>query len=148
MVCPHCLHKKTEIYNSRPAEKSATVWRRRKCSACHKVFTTQEYAKLDSIWKVQSGSKKAPYSRAKLALSILRACDHRKNELTVWYLFEAAEQKLFPIAASAGDFLTTQQIMEVVLALLKNFDAVAYVKYLSYHQPSMDAQSLRKHLKK
>ncbi len=81
-------------------------------------------------------------------MSILRACDHRfHQDDTAWYLFEAAEQKLTPLA---GDklLITTRDITNTVATILKRFDAAAYVKYISYHQPTMDTKTLRKHLRR
>ena len=80
-------------------------------------------------------------------MSLLKACDHRSNhDDAAWYLYEAVEQRLAPIAAE-NHLLTTRQIAEIAAAILKNFDPTAYVKYLSYHQPAMDAKTLRKHLR-
>ena len=148
MVCPFCLHKKTDIYNSRGTAGGAAVWRRRRCLSCGKTFTTQEHFDPSGIWKVVNGKKTAPYSRAKLSMSILRACDHRSNkDDAAWYLFEAVEQKLTPLT---GDKLlvNAKDITDVVATVLKRFDAAAYVKYISYHQPTMDAKTLRKHLRR
>jgi transcriptional repressor NrdR len=148
MVCPFCLHKKTDVYNSRGTTGGAAVWRRRRCQQCGKAFTTQEHFDPTGIWKVARGKKTAPYSRATLSMSILRACDHRINQDdTAWYLFEAVEQKLTPIVGSTL-VITTQDIADATATILKRFDAAAYVKYISYHQPTMDAKTLRKHLRR
>lgn len=148
MICPFCLHKKTEIYNSRSTNGGTNVWRRRRCTACGKVCTTQEYRNLDAVWKVASGKKVTSYSRAKLTMSLLRACDHRKNQDdAVWYLFQIVEQKLTAYAAKNNPIPVTQ-LIEVAAETLKRFDPAAYVKYLSYHQPALDAKSLRKQLRR
>jgi transcriptional repressor NrdR len=148
MVCPFCFHKKTDIYNSRSTDGGTAVWRRRRCLACDKTFTTQEHFDPSGIWKVSSGKKTTAYSRAKLSMSILRSCDHRTNQDDVaWYLFEAVERKLAPITA-AQRTITAQDIIDTVAPILKRFDAAAYVKYISYHQPTMDAKTLRKHLRR
>lgn len=148
MICPFCLHKKTDIYNSRSTNKGSTVWRRRRCLQCQNVFTTQESFNPSDIWKVNNVNKKAPYSRARLAISLIKACDHRQDaESKVWYLFEGIEQQLLPIAARNNQLITTSDIAKVAADILKNFDATAYVKYISHHQPIMDARMLRKHLR-
>jgi transcriptional repressor NrdR len=146
MVCPFCLHKKTDVYNTRGTAKG--VWRRRRCLNCGKAFTTQEHFDPSGTWKVMSGKKIAPYSRATLSMSILRACDHRADQDdAAWYLFEIAEQNLTP-SLSDKQTVTTADIIKVVATLLKRFDTAAYVKYISYHQPAMDAKTLRKHLRR
>jgi transcriptional regulator NrdR family protein len=98
---------------------------------------------------VVRGKAKNKYSRAKLAMSLLRACDHRINrDSAAWYLFEAVEQQLYPIAASHEQKLTSQDIINKAAEILKRFDAAAYVQYISYHQPTMDAKTLRRHLRR
>lgn len=149
MVCPFCLHKKSEIYNSRATAGGMTVWRRRRCLNCHKTFTTQEDFNPSATWTVAYGKKHIKYSRAKLAMSLLRACDHRLNQdNAAWYLFEAVEQQLYPIAATHEQKITAQDIADKAAQILKRFDAAAYVKYISYHQPTMDAKTLRRHLRR
>lgn len=146
MVCPFCLHKKTDVYNTRGTTKG--VWRRRRCLNCGKAFTTQEHFDPSGVWKVIHGKRTVPYSRATLSMSILRACDHRANQNdAAWYLFEVVEQNLTPLL-SDKQTITTADIIETVMTILKRFDAAAYVKYLSHHQPTMDAQTLRKHLRR
>lgn len=148
MVCPFCLHKKTDIYNTRTTDGGQTTWRRRRCLACKRAFTTEEHTDPTRIWTVVSKSGSKPYSRARLALSLLRACDHRPNkDDAAWYLYESVEQKLTPIAAE-NHLLTTAHITETAADILKNFDPTAYVKYLSYHQPAMNAAALRKRLRR
>lgn len=81
-------------------------------------------------------------------MSILRACDHRSNkDDTAWYLFETVEQMLIP-HASDKLLINAEDITDAVATVLKRFDAAAYVKYISYHQPAMDAKTLRKHLRR
>ncbi len=137
------------MYNSRATSAGAQVWRRRRCLACKKVFTTQEVFNPTDIWKVIVNPKQTSrYSRPRLALSIIKACDHRTDmESTVWYLFEGIERQLLPIAAAHNMTLSLNDVTQAAADILKNFDATAYVKYMSYHQPTMDATTLRKQLR-
>ena len=81
-------------------------------------------------------------------MSILRACDHRTNkDDAAWYLYQTVEQLLTPLVSN-NQAITTNTITDVVATVLKRFDAAAYVKYISYHQPTMDARTLRKHLRR
>ena len=83
-----------------------------------------------------------------LSMSILRACDHRTNQDdAAWYLFESVERALTQFLTDKQT-ITTSEIIDTVATILKRFDAAAYVKYLSYHQPTMNAAVLRKHLRR
>lgn len=149
MVCPFCLHKKSEVYNSRGTNGGTAIWRRRRCLACGKAFTTQENYDPSTHWIVVTQKKATKYSRAKLVMSLLRACDHRLNQDdATWYLFEAIEQQLYPIAAKSDQKIPITDITNIAAGVLKHFDATAYVKYMSYHQPVMDAKTLRRQLRK
>ncbi len=147
MVCPFCLHKKSEVYNSR-STAAGVIWRRRRCLNCGKAFTTEESFDPTGIWKVKKGKKITPYDRPKLIMSLLKACDHRSGtDQKVWYLFEIIEQHLLPLAAPTQQ-ITSSQIAAATSTVLKRFDPTAYVKYISYHQPAMDAATLRKRLRR
>jgi len=148
MVCPFCLHKKTGVYNSRTARNGTVVWRRRRCLACKGTFTTEESFNPTSLWKIEKGDGVTPYSRSRLAHSIIKACDHRKNiEDRVLYLAQTVENNLLPKAVQKKLTLSASDILTMTAKVLKTFDATAYIKYLSYHNPQMDTPTLRKQLK-
>jgi transcriptional repressor NrdR len=148
MVCPFCLHEKTDIYNTRKTDGGTAVWRRRRCLSCKKAFTTQEHFDPSGVWKVTSNKKTRPYSRATLSMSILRACDHRSNQDdAAWYLFEIVEQRLTPLL-DAAQRISSDAIMETVAEVLKRFDAAAYVKYISAHNGALDVTTLRRKLRR
>jgi transcriptional repressor NrdR len=148
MVCPFCLHKKTDIYNTRKTGGGATVWRRRRCLSCQSAFTTQEHFDPSGVWKIKGNKKTRPYSRATLSMSILRACDHRSNQDdAAWYLFQTVEQKLTPLLDEKRT-LTTHAVIETVAGVLKRFDAAAYVKYISTHQGGLDVATLQRKLRR
>jgi transcriptional repressor NrdR len=148
MVCPFCLHKKTSVYNSRKTAKLNATWRRRRCEACGREFTTRESADPESILRVGTAKRTVPYSRAKLTISILSVSDHRADhgEAAYW-LADTIEQKLYRHAADANNTVTKHSIMNEVLEALKRFDTAAYVKYLTRYSPNLDARTLKKHLK-
>lgn len=148
MVCPFCLHKKTKVYNSRRTTKLNATWRRRRCEACKREFTTRENADPESILRVGTTKRTHPYSRATLTLSILSVCDHRTdNGIAAYWLNDTIEQKLYRLAARTNNSITKKQIISTVLDTLKNFDTAAYVKYLARYSPALDARTLKKHLK-
>ena len=42
MKCPYCGYKESKVVDSRPADESSSIPRRRECLACEKRFTTYE----------------------------------------------------------------------------------------------------------
>lgn len=150
MVCPFCLHKKSEVFNTRSTKNNTTIWRRRRCMACRKIFTTHEVIVLDGILRVKNKSKKTvPYSKTKLLTSLLKSLDHRPNvDTAIWYIANLAEQQLLPIASKQQGVIEVGQIFDICSQILKRYDGAAYIKYISYNMPSLDAHTLRAHLRK
>ena len=149
MNCPFCFHKKTEVYNSRSTAKLHSIWRRRRCLACHQVFTTRETIDLHGIMKVQSSTKKtSPYLPWRLQLSLLQACDHRTDlEKTLAYIQDLIEQQLLLLASKKQGNIKTTDIVSACGEVLKHFDPAAYIKYLSYHAPAVDMRGLKRQLR-
>ena len=47
MRCPFCNYENTKVIDSRPAEESNSIRRRRVCEECGKRFTT--YEKIETL---------------------------------------------------------------------------------------------------
>ena len=148
MVCPFCLHKKTQVINSRSTARLNATWRRRRCNECERVFTTRENADPESILQVGTARRAKPFSRASLTISILRTCDHRADhgEAAYW-LCDTIEQHLYRYASKNANIVSKKTIINTALETLKKFDTAAYVKYLALYSPGLDARTLKKHLK-
>ena len=70
MRCPFCGHEDTQVKDSRPAEDSATIRRRRQCPNCGARFTTFERVQLRELTVVKSSGQREPFDRDKLARSM------------------------------------------------------------------------------
>lgn len=131
MKCIYC-GSKTQVTNSRPLKKLPGVWRRRECTECKAIYTTQETPDLEKNLAVSSASKYHPFQRDKLFASILNACGHRKAPVsTASALTDTVITKLLPIAEQG--LLTTTQIVKTTIKVLENFDNAACVQYRAYH---------------
>jgi transcriptional repressor NrdR len=153
MICPFCLHKKTNVYNSRQGSKLNAVWRRRQCGACGGQFTTYESAEPGSILTVREGDggrTLTPFSHTNLLLSLLKACDHRADlDDSVPYLCDTIEQQLYKLHFSIKEkTITKQNIVRTTADVLKRYDPVAYVKYAGRYQAQMDAPAIRRALRR
>lgn len=148
MVCPFCLHKKTQVYNSRSVKRPNSVWRRRRCLGCKKEFTTTESADIERIVKVtKNDTQTVRFSRAQLFLSLFTICDHRVDQAeTAFMLCRSIEPKILAYSASHQQTIGRAKVVELCLETLKDFDAKCYVKYLSYHTPISTLRSLKKQL--
>lgn len=116
---------------------------------CASEFTTHESVDAQKVIKViGDGDKETAFSRARLLISILKVCDHLNNSgEAAFMLHDAIEQKLLRTSAANGSVVTKKDIVSLCCATLKNFDAAAYVKYLTYHSPLLDMKQLKKKLR-
>src|SRR5687768_9890096 len=81
MKCIYC-GSKTGVINSRLQKKTNQTWRRRQCSDCGAVFTTEEAVLTDHSVVVINKTHTEPFSRDRLLLSIYDSLKHRKTAIT------------------------------------------------------------------
>ena len=58
MRCPHCGERETRVVDSRDLDDSATIRRRRECSACATRFTT--YERVEAARLVDRQARRRP----------------------------------------------------------------------------------------
>ena len=133
MVCVYCGGA-TQVTNSRPQRRLNQVWRRRACTRCGAVFTTNEAADLSSSLVVRGNAGTVrPFSRDLLFVSILRAVGHRATPVDdAGALTATITGKLLHSTKTAA--ITRGDIIDTALQALKHFDHAAAVQYAAYHQ--------------
>lgn len=147
MVCIYC-GSETAVTNSRYKKRALSVWRRRACSHCKAVVTTFESYDLSTalLVKKRSGALEE-FQRDKILISIARSIEHRKNtsqaasELTNSVLSQLLIKK--PVSS----IISTNDISHMTSIVLKRYDAVSSIKYLSYQAPTNQARDVRSMLK-
>lgn len=133
MVCIYCGGK-TQVTNSRLQKRLNHTWRRRECTICHAVFTTEEAPELTTSLSVRPGNgKPQPFSRDKLFASVLRAVGHRKTHVEdAGALTDTIIAKLLLSTTQAA--VTPAEIVVIAYETLQHFDTAAAVQYQAYHQ--------------
>jgi transcriptional repressor NrdR len=133
MVCIYC-GAATRVTNSRPQKRLLQVWRRRLCSQCGAIFTTNEAVDLSTSLSVRApGGRPRPFSRDKLFVSILRAVGHRTEPLSDANALTATIiAKL--LHATQEAVIEPAQIVAMALDTLTKFDTAAGVQYQAYHK--------------
>lgn len=132
MQCIYC-GSDTKVANSRPQKRLNRVWRRRECTQCHAVFTTEEAVDLGGSIVVRSDAKKMqPFSRDKLFASLLHALGHRQTAVAdAGALSATIIAKLLHAATNAA--VTPQEIVILTHETLARFDMAAATQYKAYH---------------
>lgn len=132
MRCPYCGSLDTQVKDSRPAEDSAAIRRRRVCPDCGGRFTTFERVQLRDLVVVKRSGKRVPFDRDKLERSIDVAL--RKREVAG----ERVERMINGIVRqleSAGEAeVASEAVGELVMEGLKRLDDVAYVRFASVYK--------------
>ncbi|RAI60123.1 transcriptional regulator NrdR [Roseicella frigidaeris] len=146
MRCPFCGSEDTQVKDSRPAEDSAAIRRRRSCPACGSRFTTFERVQLREITVLKTDGRRVPFDREKLARSIRVALRKRPvDEDRIERIVNSIQRKLETEAESE---VTSRQIGEIVMESLKEVDQVAYVRFASVYRNFGEAKDFREFLGK
>lgn len=138
MRCPYCASADTQVKDSRPAEDSATIRRRRVCPACGGRFTTFERVQLREIIVIKKSGRRAPFDRDKLVRSVEIALRKRPVEP------ERVERMISGVVRqleSLGEAeVESHRIGEMVIEGLRGLDAVAYVRFASVYRDFREAR--------
>ena len=93
MKCPFCSYTESKVVDSRPAEDSEKIRRRRECLSCGKRFTTYEAIENTPLIVVKKDHTRQIFDRDKLLRGLLRACEKRPVALeTLEGLVDSIEQ--------------------------------------------------------
>jgi len=138
MRCPYCGSSDTQVKDSRPAEDSSCIRRRRVCPTCGGRFTTFERVQLREIIVVKKSGRRAPFDRDKLTRSVEIALRKRPVEP------ERVERMISGVVRqleSLGEAeIESQRIGELIIEGLRSLDAVAYVRFASVYRDFREAR--------
>ncbi len=145
MRCPFCNHENTKVIDSRPAEESNSIRRRRMCEECGKRFTTYEKIETLPVMIIKKDRSREAYNRAKIEKGIMRAC--HKRPISLEQMAEAinyVENCIFSLEKSEVE---SSYVGELIMEKLKTIDAVAYVRFASVYREFKDADTFMEELK-
>ncbi len=145
MVCIYC-GSDTQVINSRLQKRANSVWRRRRCTGCKAVFTTQESIELGTSLVVQyADNAMAPFSRDKLFVSVLQACDQLPDPFPTAAALTSTSVNKIMKQIQEGQ-LTPEIIARSTATVLKRFQPLLAVRYASMHSEWFDAKKLARGL--
>lgn len=143
MICPFCEHGETKVVDSRVAGRGA-IRRRRECLLCEQRFTTFERVEETPLVVVKKDGARQPFDRGKLLAGLVRACTKRPVS------YEEIERAAITIEASlrngVPDEVPSQAIGEEALAVLRELDHVAYVRFASVYRDFEDVEEFEREL--
>ena len=146
MRCPYCGRDDTQVKDSRPAEEGAAIRRRRSCPNCQSRFTTFERVQLRELTVLKTDGRRVPFDREKLARSIRVALRKRPvDEDRIERIVNSIQRRLEMEAESE---VTSRQIGEIVMEMLREVDQVAYVRFASVYRSFQDVQEFREEIER
>ena len=77
MKCPYCGYKESKVVDSRPADESSSIRRRRECLKCEKRFTTYETVESLPMVVIKKDGSRQSFDRSKVLRGIQRSCEKR-----------------------------------------------------------------------
>lgn len=138
MRCPFCAHDDSQVKDSRPAEDSAAIRRRRQCTGCGARFTTFERVQLREITVVKNAATREPFERAKIDQSVALAC--RKRGIEPERIDQLVSGIQRQVETRGESEVTSRAIGEMVMDGLRQLDTVAYIRFASVYRDFGEAR--------
>ena len=146
MKWPFCGHENTRVIDSRPADDNNSIRRRRVCDECDKRFTTYEKVETIPIIIIKKDNNRETYDRSKIEAGILRAC--HKRPVSAARISQIVDEVETAIFSYEDKEIPSSIIGELIMAKLKDLDAVAYVRFASVYREFKDVNTFMDELKK
>lgn len=144
MYCPHCSATDTKVIDSRLIDNGTTVRRRRECESCEYRYTTFERRGMVEMQVIKKDGTKEPYNRNKIRTALTLAFAKRN------YSAEQIEQFIDALEIKRsykGSEIAASRIWDDMLAMLKDTDQVAYIRYASVYQAFDGVEDFRQIVK-
>lgn len=142
MRCPQCGERETRVVDSRDLDDSATIRRRRECSACATRFTTYERIEAARLVVVKRDGSRQEFDREKLASGLRKALTRRPVP------GDAAEQAADAIEAElrsqGASEIASSRVGALAMERLRELDHIAYIRFASVYQSFDDLEDLKR----
>lgn len=132
MVCTYCSSE-SDVINSRLQKRTNSVWRRRKCKDCLRLFTTIEQVDYEKSWVVQYADESLrPFQREQLFLSMYRSLQHRPDAIQDAISLSSTATGRIQQVYQHG-IITSTAVATICLEILQRFDRAAAISYQAFH---------------
>lgn len=139
MKCPYCGHEELKVTDSRNANETNAIRRRRECLSCSRRFTTFETVDISLQVKKRDASYE-DFQLEKLIKGIDAASRHtRISHDQVRDLASSIVNELFEKQVREID---TIQLGEIVMERLRHLDTVAYIRFACVYRRFKDLEEI------
>lgn len=148
MRCPVCNNKSTRVVDSRLSPDGMSVRRRRECEKdrCGYRFSTAEESEVLDVSIVKRDGRREAYLREKLTVGLKKALEKRPHTDAQFHnLVQKIERE---IQKQRSGEITSEELGEIVMNRLRQFDKVAYIRFASVYYSFEDLDTFEQELKK
>ena len=144
MRCPQCGERDTRVVDSRDLDDSATIRRRRECTACTTRFTTYERVEAARLVVVKRDGTRQEFDRDKLAIGPAQGADAaaRARRTRPRRAADAIEAELRAAGRDRG--ARRRASARWRWSSCARIDQIAYIRFASVYQSFEDLEDLKR----
>lgn len=139
MKCPFCGTPDTRVVDSRLAQESTQVRRRRECNSCEARFTTYESPMLNMPMVIKSDGSRDAFDERRLRNGMMRALE--KRPVSAELIEDAISRIKKQLLGIEAREISTRKIGDMVMHELQRLDHVAYIRFASVYLSFEDIQA-------
>lgn len=139
MKCPFCGTPDTRVVDSRLAQESTQVRRRRECNSCETRFTTYESPMLNMPMVIKSDGSRDAFDERRLRNGMMRALE--KRPVSAELIEDAISRIKKQLLGIEAREISTRKIGDMVMHELQRLDHVAYIRFASVYLSFEDIQA-------
>jgi len=144
--CPFCSHLDSKVIDSRVSAAGDVIRRRRECEGCARRFTSRERVEDVLPVVVKKDGAREPFDREKVLRGVRLACN--KRPVPMAQLERSIDELERELIEGEAKEVSSQEIGERVMKLLREVDEVAYVRFASVYRSFRDIDEFRSELDK
>jgi transcriptional repressor NrdR len=142
MRCPQCGDRDTRVVDSRDLDDSATIRRRRECTACATRFTTYERIEAARLVVVKRDGTRQEFDRERLVTGLSKALTRRPVPDDAAEV--AADRIEAELRAEGMTEVPSSRIGALAMEALRGLDQIAYIRFASVYQSFEDLEDLKR----
>jgi transcriptional repressor NrdR len=144
MKCLFCNATDSRVIDSRLGRDGRSIRRRRECVSCGQRFTTYERVEEFQPMVVKKDGRREPFDRKKVIDGMLKACEKRPISMDQVEAFVSGLER--DMQERGEREVPSSLIGERVMAQLKCWDDVAYVRFASVYRQFKDLNEFMEQL--
>lgn len=143
MRCPYCKHHDSKVLDT-SHDSHGGIRRRRECLKCRQRFSSYERPILATPLIIKQDGAREEFDREKLARGIRISCAKRPvSAADIERIIGQVETQLQKLGKAE---VSSRIVGELVMAMLKETDQIAYVRYAIVYLGLDDLKSIRKEI--